>query len=131
MLRETGNPSRALAKHGKASGGASYSGGGGSCGGGLGQAAAAAEKPKDYSDRSRKEKRRGKGSPRARIRPARQRAGASAMELGGGEGAAFVEESEKSASELLVPMAHRGGLRRCWWVEWHGRSGTAGDEFRR
>jgi len=33
------------------------------------------------------------------------------MELGGGEGAAFVEESEKSASELLVPMARRGGLQ--------------------
>ena len=83
VLRETGNPSRALAKHGKASGGASYSGGGGSCGGGLGQAAAAAEKPKDYSDRSGKEKRRGKGSPRARIRMGIRHVGASAMELGG------------------------------------------------
>ena len=84
VLRERGNPSRALAKHVKASGGSSYSGGGSSGGGGLGRAAAAAEKPKDYSDRSGKDKRRGKGSPRALIRTGRRRVGASAMELGGG-----------------------------------------------
>jgi len=84
VLRERGNPSRALAKHGKASGDSSYSGGGSSGGGGLGRAAAAAEKPKDYSDQSGKEKRRGKGSPRARIRTGRRRVGASAMELGSG-----------------------------------------------